>query len=146
MGGPTARTNWAPTMPKKLTPRQIANRMNRKRWRGLTAEGLERLRAAAQAGRPWEKSTGPRSTAGKRTSRRNARRHDGRSVVLLPEPTRRFLEQLRAAERGEGALPAADLAVEASEALAQALHPEAFIRAAKAIRRYQRLIWKQATP
>ena len=133
-------------MPKKLTPRQIANRMNRKRWRGHCAAGLERLRVAAQAGRPWEKSTGPRSAAGKRASRQNARRHGGRSTVLLPEPMQRFLEQLRAAERGEGTIPTPALAVEASEAVALVIHPEALIRAAKSIRRYQRLILKQSTP
>lgn len=140
------RTNWAPTMPKKLTPRQIANRMNRKRWRGHSAEGLARLRAAAHAARPWEKSTGPRSAAGKAASRRNARRHDGRSAVLLPEPTRRFLAQLRDAERGSGPIPSPGLAIEAAEALSRTFHPEAFIRAARTIRRYQRLVWKLPTP
>lgn len=133
-------------MPKRLTPRQVAARKNRKRWRGHTMEGLERLRAAAHEGRPWEKSTGPRSVAGKHASRQNARRHDGRSLVLLPDPTRRFLELLRAAERDQGAIPSLVLAAEAAEALARTLQPEAFIRAARTLRRYQRLLLSRSTP
>ena len=39
----------------------------------FSAEGLERLRAAARAGRPWERSTGPRTPEGKAKSARNGR-------------------------------------------------------------------------
>ena len=47
-------------------PRRVeAGRRNRKKWKGFTPEGLERLRQAALTNRPWEHSTGPRTPEGK---------------------------------------------------------------------------------
>jgi hypothetical protein len=43
------------------------------KWRGFTAEGLERLRLAALKNQPWKRSTGPRTAAGKRRSSENGR-------------------------------------------------------------------------
>ena len=65
------------------TERQIlANRLNRMLWQGLTLEGRERLRNAALQNRPWERSTGPKTEAGKNRSKMNALRHGGRSKVV----------------------------------------------------------------
>ena len=48
---------------------------NRRRPRScqFSPEGLERLRAAAKATRPWERSCGPRTAAGKARSAQNGR-------------------------------------------------------------------------
>lgn len=46
----------------------------KRRYR-LTPEGLASLRAAAERNRPWERSTGPRTTGGKARSRMNAWKH-----------------------------------------------------------------------
>jgi hypothetical protein len=50
-----------------------AGRRNRLKWRGFTAEGLERLRQAALRTQPWRHSTGPRTAAGKVRSAANGR-------------------------------------------------------------------------
>jgi hypothetical protein len=42
-------------------------------WRGFTAEGLEQLRQAALAGRPWEHATGPRTPEGKARAAANGK-------------------------------------------------------------------------
>ena len=47
------------------------DRHDRPRRHRITPEGLERLRAAALANRPWERSTGPRTASGLRRSCRN---------------------------------------------------------------------------
>ena len=66
------------------TERQIrANRENRRRWRGHTPDGLQRLRFAARCNQPWRRSTGPRTTAGKSRSRMNALKHGGRSAEAV---------------------------------------------------------------
>src|SRR5687767_5226702 len=47
-------------------PRRVAaGKLNRVLRKGLTPDGAERLRQAALAQRPWTKSTGPRTAAGK---------------------------------------------------------------------------------
>ncbi len=66
------------------TQRRIeANRRNRKRWRGHTAAGLDRLRQAALRNRPWLKSTGARTEAGKAKIRMNALKHGERSAQAI---------------------------------------------------------------
>jgi hypothetical protein len=89
----------------KPDARTRANRQNRKKWKGHTPEGLERLRQAARERRPWERSTGPASAEGKAVSRKNALRHGGRAGKTLPPHVFEFIEGLTAAEAGEGALP-----------------------------------------
>jgi len=55
-------------------PRRVeAGRRNCTLRRGFTPEGLERLRQAALAGRPWEHATGPRTAAGKARSAANGK-------------------------------------------------------------------------
>lgn len=57
----------------EMTPRQRAAANARAhRKPGFTPEGLERLQAAALENKPWTRSTGPTSTAGKARSSRNA--------------------------------------------------------------------------
>jgi hypothetical protein len=53
--------------------RAAAGRLNRQKRRGLTPEGLERLRQCARANRPWEASTGPRTPEGKAQAARNGK-------------------------------------------------------------------------
>jgi hypothetical protein len=53
--------NPSPPNPKRVA----AGRLNRAKRGSLTADGLNRLRAAALRDRPWEHSTGPRTPAGK---------------------------------------------------------------------------------
>ena len=54
--------------------RSAAGRANRAKRRGLTADGRERLRAAALANRPWMHSTGPKSPEGKARVAQNGKR------------------------------------------------------------------------
>ena len=71
-------------MPFLATERQIAaNRENRRRWKGHTPEGSERLRRAAIRNRQWMRSTGPRTDAGKSRSRQNALKHGARSAEAV---------------------------------------------------------------
>jgi hypothetical protein len=53
------------SLPSPSPKRAAAGRLNRQKRRGLTPEGLERLRQCALANRPWEASTGPRTPEGK---------------------------------------------------------------------------------
>ena len=69
-----------------------ANRRNRKRWKGHTPEGLNRLREAALRNRPWMKSTGPRTPKGKAKSKLNAWKHGQRSAEAVA--SRRALTEL----------------------------------------------------
>ena len=86
------------------TERQItANRANRKRWRGHTPEGLQRLRTAAAANQPWLRSTGPRTLAGKARSRLNALKHGGRSAQAVG--ARKALTEIIREMRSIGAQP-----------------------------------------
>jgi hypothetical protein len=57
--------------PSGAARRSEANRRNRAKWHGFTPEGLERLRAATLANRPWRYNTGPRTPEGKARSARN---------------------------------------------------------------------------
>jgi hypothetical protein len=50
-----------------------AGRRNRLKWQGFSSEGLERLRQAALANRPWRFSTGPRTAEGKARSAANGK-------------------------------------------------------------------------
>lgn len=85
-------------MPRKLTPRQVAARINRKKRKGLTPEGREALRQAALTNRPWEHSTGPRTAAGKAASRWNAHQHGDRARELLPEEFKAYAALVELAE------------------------------------------------
>lgn len=127
-------------MPKKLSPRQKANRINRTRWVGHSADGLLRLQAQAHLRQPWNASTGPKTRAGKDISRFNALRHAGRADALLPEACRAFILALRQAEQGLGAPPSL---LEAQQALQQLMHlpsPAALLRAVRLSRRYESLL------
>lgn len=127
-------------MPKRLTARQKAGRINRKKWVGHSEAGLAALSQAAKDSRPWEKSTGPRTIMGKRVSRGNAFRHGGRAGVLLPVTIKDCLVALDLAERGEGLLPDAERVYGAMELLMAHEAASAQIRAASIICRYSRLI------
>lgn len=53
-------------------PKRVAvGKRNRAHWTGFTHEGLERLRKGALEHKPWLKSTGPRTLAGKAKAARN---------------------------------------------------------------------------
>ncbi len=78
------------------TQRQIeANRRNRKLWQGHTPAGLATLRRAVLRNKPWLRSTGPRTNAGKTRSKMNAWRHGERSAAVI-ERRRALNEVLRA--------------------------------------------------
>ena len=56
-------------------PRRVAaGKRNRRKRRGLTVAGRERLRQAALANRPWEQSSGPKTVAGKAQAALNGKR------------------------------------------------------------------------
>jgi hypothetical protein len=62
-------------MPARRSSRTVSpphSTIDRPRRREISPERLERLRAAALARRPWERSTGPRTPEGKRRSARNS--------------------------------------------------------------------------
>lgn len=62
-----------------------------------TQERKAKQRAAIYRWRPWEKSTGPKTPAGKQTVARNALKHGNRSrekLALLAE-ARQWLRDLR---------------------------------------------------
>lgn len=81
----------------------LANRKNRKQWKGHSLEGLKRLSAAARKNRPWICSTGPKTELGKVRSKMNALRHGGRSesVQARLEVARQLRWRLLANEGGE---------------------------------------------
>jgi hypothetical protein len=54
----------------------------------VTDETKAKLRELAVARKPWQASTGPRSTAGKARSRANALRHGARANLLVPDAVR----------------------------------------------------------
>lgn len=64
----------------------------------LSSAGLASLQAAARANRPWSRSTGPRTAAGKSRSSRNAVRHGLRAASFMAA-MREVREGLRAAEQ-----------------------------------------------
>ena len=70
-------------------PRRVAaGRINQTKSKGLTPAGLERLRQAALANRPWELSTGPRTPEGKA---RSAANHHKRAPAKSSDATREVL-------------------------------------------------------
>src|SRR5438270_6050343 len=64
------------------TNKDAANRGRPKPYR-LTAAGLTSLRSSVLANRPWRRSTGPRTTAGKARSRMNAWKHGDRGADAI---------------------------------------------------------------
>jgi hypothetical protein len=57
------------------SPRRVAaGRLNQLKCKGLTPAGRERVRQAALRDRPWQFSTGPRTTAGKAKVALNGKR------------------------------------------------------------------------
>ena len=63
-----------PPSPSPPNPKRVlAGRRNVLKRRGLTADGLARLRAAALANEPWKSSTGPRTPEGKAASAANGK-------------------------------------------------------------------------
>lgn len=58
-----------------LTPKQRSMLHARQFYKGITDEGRERCREAALRARNWEKSTGPKTEAGKARSKMNALKH-----------------------------------------------------------------------
>jgi len=80
---------------------QAAGRANRAKRRGLTADGLQRLREAALRNRPWEHSTGPRTPEGKKKVANN-----GRKRQVGPVSKRQILAELAATKSQVGELAA----------------------------------------
>lgn len=80
-------------MDEKLTPRQIAGRLNQRKSRGITEKGKEKLRQAALRNKPWQFSTGPRTEAGKLRSRVNALKNGKYAYTALPEELKVLLCQ-----------------------------------------------------
>ncbi|MBL1216019.1 MAG: hypothetical protein D8M59_00825 [Planctomycetes bacterium] len=61
----------------------------------MSPEGLASLRASVAQVKPWERSTGPRTPAGKARSRMNAWKHGERSAAAIE--SRAILAQCRRA-------------------------------------------------
>ena len=59
------------TTPKKNTRRVEAGRLNRQKSHGLTALGHDKLRTTIRLNKPWLRSTGPVTPAGKARSSQN---------------------------------------------------------------------------
>ena len=108
----------------------------------MSNEARARLREAALARRPWEKSTGPRTAAGKARARRNAIRGGHRAEATLPPPLLRLLAELRDAERA-GPLPdPAGVRAVVDDLLSDAsLPPGVHLRALSASSRWRRLFF-----
>lgn len=126
-------------MPRRLTPRQKAARLNRAKRGGITPEGREALRLAALARRPWEHSTGPRTAAGKQASRENALQHGGRAFVTLPIEVQTAISTIQAAERGQGPIPELGEVYLAVRMLTGGGWP-LVLRGSSLLLRYQRLV------
>lgn len=60
----------------------------------LTAQGRQRLRESIQRTRPWEQSTGPRTSQGKVASSQNALKH-GMRTAATQNANREFNQALR---------------------------------------------------
>ena len=71
--------------------RVAAGKLNWAKRKGLTADGRERLRRAAQINHPWRFATGPRTNEGKAIAAANGKR---RQLGLLS--TRELKADLRA--------------------------------------------------
>jgi hypothetical protein len=62
-------------------PRRVAaGRLNRRKHKGFTPEGRERLREAALKNRPWRHATGPRTPQGKARAAANGKLRKARPV------------------------------------------------------------------
>ena len=73
-------------------PRRVtAGRMNYMKRKGLSSDGRERLRQAALCNRPWIRSTGPRSAAGRAQAAINGKRRQ-----VGPVSTRELKAELAA--------------------------------------------------
>src|SRR5580700_5922802 len=60
--------------PKAPNPKRVAaGRLNQRKRKGFTPEGLEKLRQTALQNKPWLKSTGPRTPEGKAKVALNAK-------------------------------------------------------------------------
>src|SRR6516162_328005 len=82
-----------PAAPRAKNPRRVAaGKLNHSKRRGFTKEGLARLRKAALAARPWERTTGPKTREGKAKSARNG--HAKRAAVRAYHELRRVLQEL----------------------------------------------------
>jgi hypothetical protein len=69
----------------KNPKRVAAGRINRRKRRGLTAEGLERLRQTALSNQPWKLSSGPRTPQGRFQSRLNGKRRQHDPLMSIRE-------------------------------------------------------------
>ena len=67
---PSRKDSRQPPNPR----RQMAGRLNRQKRKGLTAAGRQRLREAALATKPWTRTAGPKTPAGKLRSAANGKR------------------------------------------------------------------------
>src|SRR5690242_5502775 len=88
-------------------PRRVAaGKLNVLKRKGFTPAGLERVRQAALANRPWQYSTGPRTPAGKARSASNgrARQKGARSVRELRAELAEFLTLVQEMAAGRRAL------------------------------------------
>jgi len=57
-------------------------KLSRACWKGISAEGLARLRASALKNKPWEHTTGPRTASGKaRVAANGKKRQKGAKSV-----------------------------------------------------------------
>lgn len=84
--------------PAVPNPKRVsAGRRNRAKRKGLTPEGLARLRQAALDNQPWKLSTGPRTPAGKARSALNGKR--GQQGPLSINQIRVELAELRTLEK-----------------------------------------------
>jgi hypothetical protein len=73
--------------------RVAAGKLNWAKRKGLTPEGRERLRRAAQINQPWLFSTGPRTNAGKATAAANGKKRQ--LGLLSARELKADLRQLR---------------------------------------------------
>jgi hypothetical protein len=77
-------------MEARPNPKRVAaGRENRKKRRGLTPDGRQRLRESTLANQPWQHSTGPKTMRGKARSARNgkARQQGAMSIRELQQTT-----------------------------------------------------------
>ena len=69
--------------PKPKDPKRVAaGRLHRKKWKGITPEGLERLRQSALKHQPWRFSTGPKSELGKKKVAENGKKRQAGPVSV----------------------------------------------------------------
>lgn len=79
-------------------PKQVAaGRRNQQKWKGISPEGLRKLRETALLNKPWKRSTGPRTAAGKARSAANGktRQKGPKSVREARAEVAGIMEQVR---------------------------------------------------